>query len=47
MKPEAIRFFEWVHKHYKEGINGWVPCGSNHYAFGVTLKQLYNIFKSK
>lgn len=45
-KPEAVEFFEWLHKKYYKGFNGYVPYGWSSYASGKTIEELYDIFKN-
>ena len=46
-KSDAIEFFNWVHKEYWKGMNGWIPYGWNAYASGYTIEKLYDKFLSR
>lgn len=43
-KSVTIEFFDWVHKNYFKGFNGWVPLGWGAYASGYTIEQLFDKF---
>jgi hypothetical protein len=43
-QQKSLEFFAWVNKNYYKGKNGWIPHGWGAYAFGCTIKQLYERF---
>lgn len=44
IKSHTLEFFNWVHKKYWKGMNGWIPYGCNPYSNGFTIEKLYDEF---